>query len=39
MLCPGDSMVVVINQWNINGPHSMGPPALAQRVRGLLLGR
>jgi CubicO group peptidase (beta-lactamase class C family) len=39
MLFPGDSMVVVINQWNINGPPSMGPPALAQRVRGLLLGR
>ncbi|HPF61042.1 MAG: serine hydrolase [Gemmatimonadetes bacterium] len=32
MLFPGDSMVVVINQWNIHGPPSMGPIELARRV-------
>lgn len=32
MLFPGDSMVVVINQWNIHGPPSMGPVELARRV-------
>ena len=32
MLFPGDSMVVVINQWNIHGPPTMGPVELARRV-------
>lgn len=32
MLFPGDSMVVVINQWNIHGPPTMGPIELAKRV-------
>jgi CubicO group peptidase (beta-lactamase class C family) len=32
MLFPGDSMVVVINQWNIHGPPSMSPIELARRV-------
>jgi CubicO group peptidase (beta-lactamase class C family) len=32
MLFPGDSMVVVINQWNIHGAPTMGPIELARRV-------
>jgi CubicO group peptidase (beta-lactamase class C family) len=36
MIFPDDSMVVVINQWNIHGPPSMGPPELARRIRALL---
>ncbi|MEO8480323.1 MAG: serine hydrolase [Gemmatimonadota bacterium] len=32
MLFPGDSMVVVINQWNIHGAPTMGPVELARRV-------
>ncbi len=37
MLFPGDSMVVVINQWNIHGPPSMNPIELAQRVEAALI--
>lgn len=36
ILFPDDSMVVVINQWNIHGPPSIGPAELVRRVRGLL---
>ncbi len=32
MLFPGDSMVVVVNQWNIRGAPTMGPVELARRV-------
>jgi hypothetical protein len=37
MLFPRDSMVVVINQWNIHGPPSMNPVELAQRVEAALI--
>jgi CubicO group peptidase (beta-lactamase class C family) len=37
MLFPGDSMVVVINQWNIHGPPSMSPRELARRVEAARL--
>lgn len=39
ILFPGDSMVAVVNQWNIHGPPSMGPVELARRVLEARTGR
>lgn len=37
MLFPGDSMVVVVNQWNIHGPPTLSPRELARRVEAARL--